>query len=141
MKLRRTTVFIPGIMAEDQMRDMIATCGTDLICLDLEDTVVPARKAEAREMVVRLLNADVWGCAVRAVQINAVPSAFADDDIGIVVSGAGRRLDTLLMSKPENAAESLRVDGIITENALSKPIGYIVGIEFARAPKTLKVEL
>jgi citrate lyase subunit beta / citryl-CoA lyase len=72
MKLRRTTIFIPGTMAEDQMRDMIATCGADLICLDLEDAVIPARKAEARAMIVRSLNTDVWGRAARAVRINAV---------------------------------------------------------------------
>jgi citrate lyase subunit beta / citryl-CoA lyase len=53
------------------MRDMIATCGADLICLDLEDTVIPTRKVEARAMIVRLLNADVWRRAARAVRIKA----------------------------------------------------------------------
>jgi citrate lyase subunit beta / citryl-CoA lyase len=133
MKLRRTTIFIPGTMAEDQMRDMIGSCGADLICLDLEDTVIPARKAEAREMIVRLLNADIWGRAARAVRINAVSSPYAEDDIRVVVSGAGVRIDTLLLSKPESAEEILWIDGIIAEYQLSHRIGYIVGIESAWA--------
>jgi citrate lyase subunit beta / citryl-CoA lyase len=133
MKLRRTTIFIPGTMAEDQMREMIATCGADLICLDLEDTVIPARKAEARAMIVRLLNADIWGRAARAVRINAVSSPFAEEDIRAVVSGAGARIDTLLLSKPESAEEILWIDGIVAEYKLSNAIGYIVGIESAWA--------
>jgi citrate lyase subunit beta / citryl-CoA lyase len=133
MKLRRTTIFIPGTMAEDQMRDMIGSCGADLICLDLEDTVIPARKAEAREMIVRLLNADIWGRAARAVRINAVSSPYAEDDIRVVVSGAGVRIDTLLLSKPESAEEILWIDGIIAEYQLSHRISYIVGIESAWA--------
>jgi citrate lyase subunit beta / citryl-CoA lyase len=133
MKLRRTTIFIPGTMAEDQMRKMIGSCGADLICLDLEDTVIPARKAEAREMIVRLLNADIWGRAARAVRINAVSSPYAEDDIRVVVSGAGVRIDTLLLSKPESAEEILWIDGIIAEYQLSHRIGYIVGIESAWA--------
>jgi citrate lyase subunit beta/citryl-CoA lyase len=133
MKLRRTTIFIPGTMAEPQMREMIATCGADLICLDLEDTVIPARKAEAREMIVRLLNADIWGRAARAVRINAVSSPYAEDDIRVVVNGAGWRIDTLLLSKPESAEEIHWIDGIIGEYQLPNCIGYIVGIESAWA--------
>jgi citrate lyase subunit beta / citryl-CoA lyase len=133
MKLRRTTIFIPGTMAEDQMREMIATCGADLICLDLEDTVIPARKAEARALIVRLLHADIWGRAARAVRINAVSSPFAEDDLRVVVSGAGSRIDTLLLSKPESVEEIHWIDGIIADYKLTNRIGYIVGIESAWA--------
>ena len=75
MRLRRTTLFIPGTLAEAQVRDMIATCGADLICLDLEDTVLPARKEEARQSIVGLLNEDIWGRSARAVRINASPKS------------------------------------------------------------------
>ena len=49
MKLRRTTIFIPGSLDEATQRDLIRSCGADLICLDVEDTVAAPRKAEARE--------------------------------------------------------------------------------------------
>jgi citrate lyase subunit beta/citryl-CoA lyase len=116
---------------------MIATCGADLICLDLEDTVVPARKAEARQSIVRLLNEDIWGRSARAVRINAVSSPHATLDIEAVVSGAGNRVGTLLLSKPESSEEILWIDGLIgrlrAAHGVTEPIGYLVGIESARA--------
>jgi citrate lyase subunit beta/citryl-CoA lyase len=137
MKLRRTTLFIPGTLEEAQVRSMIASCGADLICLDLEDTVLPARKAEARRSIVRLLNEDIWGRAARAVRINAVSSAHARQDIEEIVGGAGNRVGTLLLSKPESAEEILWIDGLIAqlraECGVAEPIGYLVGIESARA--------
>ena len=137
MKLRRTTLFIPGTLEEAQVRTMIATCGADLICLDLEDTVLPARKAEARQSIVRLLNEDIWGRAARAVRINAVSSAHAQQDIEQIVGGAGNRVGTLLLSKPESADEIVWIDGLIArlraERGITEPIGYLVGIESARA--------
>jgi len=137
MKLRRTTLFIPGTLEEAQVRTMIATCGADLICLDLEDTVLPARKAEARQSIVRLLTEDIWGRAARAVRINAVSSAHAQQDIEQIVGGAGNRVGTLLLSKPESADEIVWIDGLIArlraERGITEPIGYLVGIESARA--------
>lgn len=137
MNLRRTTIFVPGTLDEGDMRRMIATCGADLICLDLEDTVIPSRKAEARGMIVRLLNEDIWGRAARAVRINAVSSPFAADDVAGVVGGAGARLDTILLSKPESAEEILSIDrqiaGLRAAHGFANPIGYIVGIESAWA--------
>lgn len=136
MKLRRTTLFVPGTMAEAQMRETIATCGADLICLDLEDTVVPARKAEARTAIVQLLNADIWGRAARAVRINPIASEFAEDDITEIVAGAGARLDTILMSKPESVDEIRWMDALIDRIRSTHPfddaIGYVVGVESAR---------
>jgi citrate lyase subunit beta/citryl-CoA lyase len=137
MNLRRTTIFVPGTLGESEMRAMISTCGADLICLDLEDTVIPARKAEARDLIVRLLNDDIWGRAARALRINAVSSEFAEDDIRVVVGGAGARLDTILLSKPESVEEIHWIDRQIADlraaQGFTNPIGYIVGIESAWA--------
>jgi len=137
MKLRRTTLFIAGTMPELQMRDIIATCGADLICLDLEDTVLPARKAEARTTIVNLLNEDIWGRAARAVRINAINSPFAADDVHAMVTGAFGRIDTLLLSKPESVDEIHWLDAEVKRLAQPEEgqpnIGYLLGIESARA--------
>lgn len=137
MKLRRTTLFIPGTMPEAQVRDIIATCGADLICLDLEDTVVPERKGAARTLIVRLLNEDIWGRSARAVRINAMASPYAESDVTEIVGGAGNRVGTLLLSKPESAGEIIQLDALIARlrarHGITEPIGYLVGIESARA--------
>lgn len=137
MKLRRTTIFIPGSLDEDATRDQIRTCNADLICLDLEDTVIASRKAAARDFIVTLLREDIWGRSARAVRINAVSSDFAKDDLDAVVGGAGGHLDTLFLSKPDTVEEIVWLDQQIAalraKAGFSNPIGYVVGIESAQA--------
>jgi len=136
MKLRRTILFIPGTMEEERVRETISSCGADLICLDLEDTVVPERKAYARDVIVRLLNEDIWGRAAKGVRINAAASEFAADDIRQVVGAAGELIDTLMLSKPETIGDILWVDEEIAKIRSTRElgnIGYVVGIESPRA--------
>ena len=137
MPLRRTTLFVSGTMDEAAQRQIISTCGADLVSLDLEDTVVPARKAEARKTIAKLLTEDIWGRSDRAVRINAVTSPFAKDDLVEVLTGARGRVDTILMSKPESADEIRWVDQEITrlgkEVGFDHPIKLCVGIESAQA--------
>jgi citrate lyase subunit beta/citryl-CoA lyase len=137
VKLRRTTIFIPGSLEEGTQRELIKTCGADLICLDVEDTVAPARKAEARDRIVRLLQEDIWGRSARAVRINAASSAYAGDDVDLIVGGAGQRIDTLFLSKPD-AVEDIgwvddRIAAVSAKTGLHYEIGYVVGIESAQA--------
>ncbi|OYX63394.1 MAG: hypothetical protein B7Y89_05575 [Novosphingobium sp. 32-60-15] len=137
MKLRRTTIFIPGSMDEAAQRELIQTCGADLICLDVEDTVAAPRKADARDRIVRLLHEDIWGRSARAVRINAVSSAYAADDLAVIVGNAGGRVDTLFLSKPDKVEEIRWIDGKIdalrAQSGFANPIGYVVGIESAYA--------
>ena len=44
--LRRSMLFVPGL--RDDRYDKAAATGADMICVDLEDSVAPAMKAEAR---------------------------------------------------------------------------------------------
>jgi citrate lyase subunit beta/citryl-CoA lyase len=135
MKLRRTTIFVPGTISEDEAREIIKTCGADIVCLDLEDTVVAARKGEARKSLVKLLNEDIWGETIPAIRINAISTGFAEDDIIEVVGGAGDKIESILMSKPESVDEIKWLDNLIEkvakDNGISTNIGYIVGVESA----------
>jgi citrate lyase subunit beta/citryl-CoA lyase len=84
-----------------------------------------------------MLNEDIWGRAGRAVRINAISSRFAEDDVTAVVGGAGNRIDTLLLSKPESTEEILHLDAMIEaqrkQHGFQGRIGYLMGIESARA--------
>lgn len=137
MKLRRTTLLIPGSLNMEQQRERIQACGADMICLDLEDTVAPAKKAEAREAIVHLLNEDIWGRSARAVRINAAASEWAAADLEVIVAGAGGRIDTLFLSKPDTIGDIRAIDDRLAALAQRRfptdHIGYVVGIESARA--------
>ena len=137
MKLRRTTIFIPGSLDEEEQRERIRTCGADLVCLDVEDTVASVRKPAARDTIVRLLNEDIWGRSARAVRINAVSSGLAQADLDVMVAGAGQRIDTLFLSKPDTVEDIQWIDGRLdalrAKGASTDHIGYVVGIESAQA--------
>lgn len=58
----------------------------DCVAYDLEDSVTPGRKAEARSNIRRFLEQPrIFGVKECAVRINAVGSSYAADDILEVV--------------------------------------------------------
>jgi citrate lyase subunit beta/citryl-CoA lyase len=136
MLLRRSVLLAAG-EDENQLRDTIVGADADLICLDLEDTVAPSRKAQARERVARLLNADIWGRSGRAFRINAFDTPYAHEDLVAVLGAAGGRVDAILLSKVESEREVWWADQLITrlagECGFEDRIKLIVGIESARA--------
>jgi citrate lyase subunit beta/citryl-CoA lyase len=137
MKLRRTMLFVPGTQEPAQIRTTLQSCGADLVCLDLEDTVVPARKPAARTIIAGLLTENIWGRSDRAVRINAVSTRFAEDDIIEVLAGAHGRVDVLVLSKVESADEVRWIDSVVErvrrDTGFDHPIRYSAGIETARA--------
>lgn len=82
----RSWLFVP---ADDPRKLARArTSGADAVILDLEDSVVASRKAEARALALETLNAprdalgpDVW------VRINPLPGGLADHDLEAIMPG------------------------------------------------------
>jgi citrate lyase subunit beta/citryl-CoA lyase len=79
------------------------TAGADAVILDLEDSVTPPRKAEARVLALAFLRArpqprwpQVW------VRINPLPSGLSEDDLSAIVPGAP---DGIVLPKPNSAAD------------------------------------
>jgi citrate lyase subunit beta / citryl-CoA lyase len=114
-----------------------ARSDADLVFLDLEDSVAPARKAAARETVVEGLNELDWGSKTRAVRINHAGSEWAYDDLVEVVRRAGSRLDIVIVPKVRGVPDVWWVDSILTELepklGRPQPIGLEVLIEEVEA--------
>lgn len=90
----RSLLFVPGDRPERFAK--AAACGADAIILDLEDSVAPARKADAQAATRAYLD-DV--CAViRIVRINPIASDHLRDDIA-----AARGADAIMLPKAEGA--------------------------------------
>jgi len=63
--------------------------GVDCMAYDLEDSVTPGKKAEARSNLRAILSRDrVPGIREQAVRINSVDSGYALDDLTEVVRTA-----------------------------------------------------
>lgn len=98
----RSLLFVPG----DSERKMqkAATSGADALILDLEDSVAPSRKIEARGMVREfLLDAERRYPAPRLiVRVNALDTGLTDEDIAVVAAG---RPDAVLLPKAGSGAD------------------------------------
>ncbi|MDI9980249.1 aldolase/citrate lyase family protein, partial [Rhodococcus sp. IEGM 1307] len=57
----------------------------DEVVLDLEDAVAPARKADARDLVRRLVR-EADGSRAVSVRINALTTPWAEDDLALCAS-------------------------------------------------------
>lgn len=122
MTLRmRSWLFAPGD-SDKKMSKAIAS-EADIALLDLEDSVVPDRKAEARAMVVEALagapdRQRVW------VRINPLSGEWAEADLDVVVPA---RPGGIFLPKAEGGHDVARLDALLTarEEAAGLPLGSI----------------
>ncbi len=98
--------------------------------LDLEDSVAPLEKVEARNKVVDAIKNLDWGDRVLCVRVNAWDTIWTYGDVIDVVSGAGERLDEIMMPKVQTASDVVAMDLLLTqiEKNAGLPVGHI-GIE------------
>jgi citrate lyase subunit beta/citryl-CoA lyase len=98
--------------------------------LDLEDSVAPLEKPEARGKVVEAIRTQPWDDRVLCVRVNAWDTRWTYGDVIEVVSNAGERLDEIMLPKVQSAAEVIALDLLLTqiEANAGLPIGHI-GIE------------
>ena len=102
--IERSILFVPGDSAKKIAR--AADCQADAIVLDLEDSVAPSRRAEARAMVRAALDARA-GSHRYWVRINALDSAEALADLAAVVGGAP---DVILLPKASGASDVIQLN-------------------------------
>jgi malyl-CoA/(S)-citramalyl-CoA lyase len=107
----------------------------DVIFLDLEDAVAPAKKVEAREQAIAALNDIDWGTKTMAVRVNGLDTPWAHHDI-LQVAERAPRLDMILLPKAGSAFDVQFVDQILTlverEKGRAKRTAIEVLIETAR---------
>ncbi len=103
-------LFVPGDRPERFAK--AAASGADAIILDLEDGVLPDRKADARQAVAEFLATDraVPAAISFIVRINPLGSDQIDADIA-ALRGAGP--DALMLPKAEGASSIATLDGLL----------------------------
>ncbi len=102
----------------------------DMTFLDLEDSVAPLEKEAARAKVVEAVRKQPWDDRVLCVRVNAWDTRWTYGDVIEVVSGAGERLDEVMLPKVQSGAEVIALDLLLTqvEENCGLPRGHI-GIE------------
>lgn len=110
MHLLRTLLFVPGV--QERMIERARDLSPDAIVFDLEDSVPPAEKARARELVRQAIprftrpGRQIW------VRVNSTYSLLAKDDIRSVLAP---ELDGVLLPKADSASIVRYVDGLLRD--------------------------
>jgi malyl-CoA/(S)-citramalyl-CoA lyase len=126
-RLNRSTLAVPG--AKPKFFEKAAAGAADVVFFDLEDSVPPDLKEEARKNVIAALNdLDFSGKSV-SVRINGLDTHYMYRDVVDVVEQAGSKLDLILVPKVGCAADIYAVDMLLTQIEQAKGIKKRIGLE------------
>ncbi|MDP3341605.1 L-malyl-CoA/beta-methylmalyl-CoA lyase [Frigidibacter sp.] len=129
----RCQLFGPG--SRPAIFEKMATGAADVINLDLEDSVSPADKPQARANIIQAINDIDWGTKYLSVRINGLDTPFWYRDVVEILEQAGDRIDQIMIPKVGCAADVYAVDALVTAieraKGRKKPISFEVIIESA----------
>ncbi len=129
----RCQLFGPG--SRPAIFEKMAASAADVINLDLEDSVAPDDKAEARANVINAVNNIDWGTKTLSVRINGLDTEFWYRDVVDLLEQTNGRLDQIMIPKAGNAGDIYAVDALVSAIELGKnaekPIKFEVIIETA----------
>jgi citrate lyase subunit beta/citryl-CoA lyase len=118
----RTLLFIPG--NQQKMLAKATTVTADAVIFDLEDSVPPAEKDSAREMVAGAISGFNSNRPQVYVRINSSQTPYCASDIAKVVT---RGLHGICLPKSESAEQINQIDALISkaERAANLPPGSV----------------
>ena len=132
-RLNRCQLFGPG--SRPQIFEKMAGSAADVINLDLEDSVAPDDKPEARKNIIQTIGDVDWGDKYLSVRINGLDTPYWYRDVVDLLEQAGERLDQIMIPKVGCAADVYAVDALVTAietaKGRKKPISLEVIIESA----------
>ena len=128
LRPRRSCLAVPG--SSPKMLEKAQGLPADQVFLDLEDSVAPLAKPEARKTVVEALNQGDWAGKTRVVRVNDLTTSWTYRDVIEVVEGAGPNLDCIMLPKVQTASQVEWLDMLLTQIELTNglEVGRI-GIE------------
>jgi citrate lyase subunit beta/citryl-CoA lyase len=107
----------------------------DEVFMDLEDSVAPLAKEDARDNVIQALKEGDWTGKTRVVRINGVYTSWCYGDVIEIVENAGEYLDCIMIPKVEHASDVQFVANLLRmiedTTGLDKRIGIEAQIETA----------
>jgi citrate lyase subunit beta/citryl-CoA lyase len=123
MRSRRSCHAVPG--SNPRFLEKAQGLDSDQVFLDIEDSVAPLAKPDARKNIVEVLNTGDWGSRVRTVRVNDWTTQWTYKDVIEVVEGAGAKLDCIMLPKVQTAEQVVALDVLLTQ--IETTMGYEVG--------------
>lgn len=135
---RRACLVVPGSSA--RMLEKARGISVDEVVIDLEDAVVPERKAQALVDVLDALAEGGFAAGTLAVRVNAPGTPWAHEDL-VALGGAERRPRSVVVPKVEGAGDLAFVDrlldGVERSAGHDEPLGVQALVETARGLRAL----
>ena len=123
LRARRSCHAVPG--SNPRFLEKAQGLDSDQVFLDIEDSVAPIAKPDARKNIVEVLNTGDWGKRVRTVRVNDWTTQWTYKDVIEVVEGAGANLDCIMLPKVQTADQVKALDTLLTQ--IETTMGYEVG--------------
>jgi len=123
LRARRSCHAVPG--SNPRFLEKAQGLDSDQVFLDIEDSVAPLAKPDARKNIVEVLNTGEWGRRVRTVRVNDWTTQWTYRDVIEVVEGAGANLDCIMLPKVQTADQVKALDVLLTQ--IETTMGYEVG--------------
>jgi len=124
MSARRSSLSVPG--SSEKMLAKAGGLPADEIVIDLEDSVAAAAKADARDLVCRVLAEGRLGAGLLSVRVNAIDSDWWRDDVTALADRAGSAIDSLVVPKVERAEDVLEIERMLERRGASMGIQALV---------------
>jgi malyl-CoA/(S)-citramalyl-CoA lyase len=126
-RMNRSELAVPG--SRPELFEKAAKSAADVVFLDLEDSVAPDEKAQARKNIVQAI-ADVdWGDKTLSLRINGLDTPYMYRDLVDVLEQSGERLDLIMIPKAGTAADIYAVDMLVTQIEAATRRGKRIGFE------------
>lgn len=129
----RCQLFGPG--SRPAIFEKMAASAADVVNLDLEDSVAPADKDEARKNIIAATHDIDWGAKYLSVRINGLDTPYWYRDVVDLLENAGDSLNQIMIPKVGSGYDVYAVDALVSAIESSKgrknPISLEVIIETA----------
>ncbi|WP_295534806.1 L-malyl-CoA/beta-methylmalyl-CoA lyase [uncultured Thioclava sp.] len=129
----RCQLFGPG--SNTKLFPKMAASAADVINLDLEDSVAPNDKAQARRNIIAASHEIDWNSKYLSVRINGLDTPYWYRDVLELLEEGSERIDQIMIPKVGCAADVYAVDALVTAietaKGRKKKISFEVIIESA----------
>jgi citrate lyase subunit beta/citryl-CoA lyase len=113
VELRRTQLATPA--SDPKFMESASKSDADEVFLDLEDSVAPNAKAEARDPLIEAAIEHDWSDKILSYRINGIDTRWWYDDVIEVVSEAGEYIDDIIIPKVAGPSDVHTVENLLEQ--------------------------
>ncbi len=121
--LRRSMLAIPA--NSQQLVAKAANSDADEVFFDLEDSLAPSEKPDARETIIEAVEQHDWGETLLSYRLNGTDTRWWYDDIIEPVTEIGSEVDTLIVPKVSCPGDLQTVETLV--EGVEKNVGLLPG--------------